>query len=198
MKVFIEDCKFLRHLDALTDLGILYKDRPMLNQQSKKDIYRISDGCFRFWYRFVMPNLNAIMSGLGSQVFNQIVEPALPEFMGQSFEQIFFDHFDRWNSGGELPDLVTDRGRWWGNNPVDRCEEEIDLLGTGTKITFFGEAKWRNEKTDLGVIQELERKSMLITAKSRYYILFSKSGFTEGAMKYSAARSDLKLVTFLE
>lgn len=170
----------------------------MLNQQSKKVIYRISDGCFRFWYRFVMPNLNAIMSGLGSQVFAQIVEPSLPEFMGQSFEQIFFDHFDRWNSGGELPDLVTDRGRWWGNNPVNRCEEEIDLLGTGTKVTFYGEAKWRNEKTDLGVIRDLERKSMLIPAKSRYYILFSKRGFTDGALQYSALRSDVKLVTFLE
>ncbi len=187
-----------RYLDALCDLGIISREKPMLNPQSRKTLYRISDGCFRFWYRFVMPNLNAIMSGLGSQVCRRLVLPAIPGFMGQGFELIFFDYFDRWNARGELPDLATDRGRWWGGNPDERREEEIDLLATGLQVTFFGEAKWRTEKVDADTIRDLERKSRLIEAKERTYILFSKTGFTRDAEQYAQGRKDIRLETFLE
>ncbi len=186
-----------RYLDALNDLGIVKKERPLQNKQSKKTRYSISDGCFRFWYRFVMPNLNAIMSGLGPQVYQKIISPGLSEFMGLGFEQIFFDYFDHWNASGLLPDLVTSRGRWWGSNPVERCEEEIDLLGIGTEMVFYGEAKWRREKIDLAVIKDLEQKSQLIPADKRFYLLLSKTGFSTGAIEYCQGRKDIRLWSFL-
>ena len=197
-KIHIQSGALSRYLEALCDLGITEKEQPMLSPGSKKVVYRIEDGCFRFWYRFVMPNTDAIVSGLGSQVYEQIVAPALSSFMGQGFERIFFDYFDRWNQNGELPGLVTARGRWWGNTAVDRREEEIDLLGVGTNFLVFGEAKWRNERTDMGVIQDLERKGQLFLAVSRHYILFSRSGFTEGAQRYASERDDIRLVVLLD
>lgn len=195
-KAHVQSGALNHYLDSLADLGIIIKEKPILAQQSKKTIYRISDGCFRFWYRFVMPNLNAINAGLGLQVHRKIIQPNLPEFMGQGFEQIFFDYFDRWNATAALPDLVTERGRWWGNNPQERREEEIDLVGIGIGTTCFCEVKWRNEKVDVGVIQGLEQKSQLIPAQQRFYIIFSKSGFTAGAMNYGMNRSDIRLYTF--
>lgn len=184
------------YLESLIDLGIISKEKPFQNEQSRKTIYRIADGCFRFWYRYVMPNINAIQAGLGRQVFDKIIQPDLPAFMGQGFEQIFFDAFDRLNATGELPDLFVRRGRWWGNNPYERREDEIDLVGLGTQMVCFGEAKWRHEKVDAAVLKHLEQKSQLIPAKQRFFICFSKSGFTEGAQDYVEGRTDFLLKSF--
>ncbi|HAL73824.1 MAG TPA: hypothetical protein DCM45_01875 [Clostridiales bacterium] len=186
------------YLDALADLGIIIKEKPIQNEQSRKTIYRIIDGCFRFWYRYVMPNLNAINAGLGSQVFERIVQPDLSSFMGQGFEQIFYDIFDWWNQSGQLPDLILKRGRWWGNNPNMRREDEIDLVGIGTKLTCFGEVKWRNEKTDTGVLEQLAEKSRLLHADQRLLIVFSRSGFTDGAIEFAKGRSDIMLKSFTD
>ena len=184
------------YLDSLIDLGIVLREQPMMNSQRRKTIYRIRDGLFRFWYRFVMPNQSAIMSGLGEQLFSKVIAPAIPEFMGQGFESIFYDFFDSWNRNGKLPDLVTERGRWWGNNSQERREEEIDLLGLGTRVTFFGEAKWNREKMDLAVLRALEQKSLLLPAKERCYILFAKAGYTSAVVKEANARDNMLLIPF--
>ncbi|NCC85795.1 MAG: ATP-binding protein [Clostridia bacterium] len=184
------------YLESLIDLGIVSKEKPFQNEQSRKTVYRISDGCFRFWYRYVMPNINAIQAGLGRQVYDKIVQPDLPAFMGQGFEQIFFDYFDRLNATGALPDLFIRRGRWWGNNPSERREEEIDLVASGTQMTCFGEAKWRQEKVDAAVLKLLEQRGDLIPARQRYFICLSKSGFTEGAREYVQGRADFLLSSF--
>ena len=73
-----------------------------------------------------------------------------------------------------------------------RQEEEIDLIAPGQNITFFGEAKWRNEPMKADVIQELERKSLLIPASKRYYLLLSKSGYAQSARQYADGRTDIQ------
>ncbi len=186
------------YLDSLIDLNIITKERPIQNEQSRKTIYRIQDGCFRFWYRYVMPNLNAINAGLGQQVYSKIVQPDLANFMGQGFEQIFFDAFDWWNQAGQLPDLFVKRGRWWGNNPVEKREEEIDLVATGTKMICCGEVKWHNEKTDVNIIRQLEKKSLLLKGNQYCYIVLSRSGFTEHAIRYAEKRTDIMLRSLVD
>lgn len=197
-KIHIQTSALNRYMDSLLELGIVKKEKPVGKAESRRTHYRIVDGCFRFWYRFVMPNQSAIMLGLSKSIYKKVISPHLSEYMGQGFEEIFMDYFDRWNKEESLPDLVTERGRWWGNNPKERREEEIDLLGKGTQVTFFGEAKWRNERIDLNVVKELEEKSQLIQAKERFYILFSKTGFTQGATNYSSGRKDILLITFID
>lgn len=195
-KIGMESPALNRYLSSLEELSILLRDKPIGEKQGRKTIYRIKDGSFRFWYRFVLPNLSAVMSGLGTQIFEKMVKPHLNTFMGQGFEDIFFDFFDDCQAKGSLPDLVGDRGRWWGNNPKLKQEEEIDLLAYGNEWTFFGEAKWRNKTLDMDVVKELERKSLLIRADKRFYLLFSKSGYTSGVKEYAAQRKNLHLILF--
>lgn len=185
-----------RYLNSLEELAILNREKPMGEQTSRKTIYRIVDGSFRFWYRFVQPNLSAVMSGLGEQVYERIVHPRLNDHMGQGFEQIFFDVFDQAQREGRLPDLAGSRGRWWGNNKALKQEEEIDLVAFGTHTTYFGEAKWRNQPMKAEVIVDLERKSLLIPAKQRHYLLLSKSGYTPGAREYARANQQVSLLPF--
>ncbi|STY98421.1 Archaea bacterial proteins of uncharacterised function [Mobiluncus holmesii] len=82
----------------------------------RQTIYRIQDGCFRFWYRFVQPNLSTIELGAGSAALEVNVVPELNSFMGLGFERIVADLFDRDNAAGKLPELYQNRARWWGND----------------------------------------------------------------------------------
>ena len=75
-------------------------------------------------------------------------------------------------------------GRWWGNDPIEKTQAEIDILGEQDKTTaLFGECKWTNERVDLGVLETLVHRSHLFQHSKVYCFLFSKSGFTKGCME---------------
>ena len=113
----MESAALNRYLSSLEELSIIKREKPLGGKQSRRTIYRIMDGSFRFWYRFVQPNLSAVASGLGEQVYERLVQPRLSDHMGQGFEHIFFDYFDRLQQREALPDLAGSRGRWWGQQP---------------------------------------------------------------------------------
>ena len=186
-----------RYLDHLMELCIISRETPMGNS-ARKTLYRITDGSFRFWYRYVFPNMSAIEMGAGRRLYRSYIEKDLPNFMGEGFEKIFLDHFDRMNCRGELPVLVTQRSRWWGNNALEKREEEIDLIGRGGELLIFAEVKWNRRRMDQTVIMDLIKKSLLIKGEEKYYVLFSKNGFTKKAVDYARNKKHILLLTFLD
>lgn len=190
------------YLDSLIDLGIVEKQTPW-NQRMKpggrQTIYRIQDGCFRFWYRFVQPNLSNIELGAGSVALETNVVPELNSFMGLGFERIVTDLFDRDNVAGRLPELYQNRARWWGTDPKTRQAEEIDLVAGGAKTTMFIEAKWNNHPAGLEVLKTLENRSRLVKHHGTpRYAIYSKSGFTPELTHHAQNRPDVGLHSFLE
>lgn len=185
------------YLDSLIELGIIMKEKPIGEDTSRKTIYRIKNGAFRFWYRYVFPNMSAIEIGLGDRLYREQVKEDLSNFMGEEFEEIFLDHFDLLNKQGDLPALITSRGRWWGNNSKLKREEEIDLIGYGKDLAVFCEVKWTNKKVDIDVLESLMEKSMLFSSIEKHYILFSKSGFTKRIMEKTKDNEGIQLVSFL-
>ena len=100
------------------------------------------------------------------------------------------------NAKGELPILYTSIGRWWGTNAVTHGQEEIDLIANDGKDYLFGECKWRNEKLDISVLKDLKAKADVFSMnrKNSYYVLFSKSGFTEAVLNEARADDSILLV----
>ena len=91
----------------------------------------------------------------------------------------------------------TSLGRWWGNDPIEKAQTEIDILGEQDKMTaLFGECKWTNEKVDLGVLETLLRRSHLFQYSRVHYFLFSKSGFTKGCMERAGELGNVALVSY--
>lgn len=183
-------------LSALMELGIIRREIPATEKISRKSIYVINDMMYRFWFSFVWENQTNINRGIGDIVYKKFVKENLNEYMGHVFEEICLQYLYTEKGLTLLPFLPNTMGRWWGTNAKERREEEIDILGVGGDNLLFCECKWTNKLVDIDVFNFLIEKSRLLNAKNKYYIFFSKSGFTKKVSQIAKDREDVCLVTF--
>lgn len=199
-KIGEDSAKCLKYIRTLCELGILYRETPFGEKESgRKTIYGISDFMFRFWYRYVFTNRTLIETGARKAVWSRKIQPDYYNYMGLAFEKICMDYLCTQNAKGELPILFTAIGRWWGTNPVTRNQVEIDLIANDGRDYLIGECKWRNEKLDLAVLQDLKAKADVFSRNRErtWFVFFSKSGFTE-AVIHEAGNNDHILLVGLE
>ena len=186
------------YIKNLINLGIVQKETPYGEKASRKSVYSIEDNMFRFWHRFVLENNSVIARGATDLVYKRI-EPQLSDYMGKVFEDICKQYLWKRLLAGECPVEFTSLGRWWGNDPIEKSQAEIDIIGEQDKATaLFGECKWTNEKVDLGVLETLVKHSRLFSYKKIYYYLFSKSGFTKGCIDEAKKMGNVTLVSYAE
>ena len=186
------------YLKNLVTLGIVQKETPYGEKASKRSIYSIDDNMFRFWYRFVPENASMIARGAADLVYKRI-EPHLSTYMGKVFEEICKQHLWRLLLSGQSPIEFTSLGRWWGNDPVHKCQAEIDIMGEQDKSTaLFAECKWTSEKVDISVLRTLIERSELFSYENKHFFLFSKSGFTNGCVEKAKEMKTVSLVTYGE
>ena len=184
------------YIKNLISLGIVQKETPYGEKASRRSLYSIEDNMFRFWYRFVLENNSLIARGAADLVYQRIA-PQLSDYMGKVFEEICKQYLWKLLLDGKSPVEFTSLGRWWGNDPIEKAQTEIDILGEQDKMTaLFGECKWTNEKVDLGVLETLLRRSHLFQYSRVHYFLFSKSGFTKGCMERAGELGNVALVSY--
>lgn len=194
-KIDEEPAKCLKYINTLCELGILYKETPFGEKQSsRKTIYGISDFMFRFWYRYVFTNRTLIETGAQDAIWKKRIETTYSDYMGIVFEKICNDYLMIQNIRGNLPILFTKIGRWWGSHSTTHSQIEIDIVANEGKDYLLCECKWRNEKLDLSVLKELKEKADEFTKNrnNTWYILFSKSGFTEAVLE--EAKNDESII----
>lgn len=186
------------YLKSLINLGIVKKETPYGEKTSRKSIYSIEDNMFRFWYRFVPNNNSVIMRGAADIVYRRI-EPQLSEYMGAVFEEICKQYLWELLLDGNSPIEFSELGRWWGNDPIEKKQTEIDIMGEQDKKTaLFGECKWTNEKVGLGVLETFIKRSNLFSYINVHLFLFSKSGFTKGCIDKANELGNVSLVTYAD
>ena len=194
-KVGLESSALANYMDKLIELGIIAKEKPIGNQSARKAIYKVKDGMFRFWYKFIPDNNMLIQRNRSEAAWNNI-EKLIPNYMGSVFEDICMDYL--WEVYDTLPVFYNEIVRWWGANPKLKREEEIDIVAANDEEAIVCECKWRNELTDVDIIHTLLERAKLLHYKRCYYYVFSKVGFTEGAKAFAAERQDIKLIEFAE
>jgi len=118
--------------------------------------------------------------------------------MGPVFEECSAQFL--WREMGRGKYNFKTLGRWWGSNPKEKQEEEIDLLAIDEKgKAIFGECKWRRTRTGNDSLVDLIRKSELFPDyPQRQYIMLSKSGYTPQVIKTAAQRNDTALISLAE
>lgn len=183
-------------LKKLLALGIVRKETPFGEKASKKTIYNIDDNLFRFWYRFVPENLSLLQNDMIEVAYHS-VSAGMNTYMGAVFEEICKQYLWELNRKGLSAIPFTSLGRWWGNDPKQKAQTEIDIMGEADKNSaLFGECKWTNERVDVGVLDLLVERSKLFHYKNKHYYLFSKSGFTKGCVEKADEIGNVTLVEY--
>ena len=175
-------------ISKLIELDIIYKDVPITEinpNKSKKGLYFIKDNFFRFWFAYILPYKSQLEIGNTSYAMKKIQENFIG-FVAKVYEELSI-HYTLQN----YPLLKA--GRWWNKNT------EIDVVGVSEDFLLVGECKYSNKKVGIDILQELEIKSQKIELKLpiKYYLLFSKSGFTKELIDISNQREDLILIKHL-
>lgn len=191
----LESNKCAKYLAALIALAIVKKEKPLTEDDGKKSIYLLEDQMFCFWYRFVPANMSGIASGMAETVYDKFVAPYISDYMGLIFEQICMQYLIGENVKTALPFVFSKIGRWWGNNPMKKRQEEIDIIAMDDGNGIFGECKWRNELIGSNVLKELmDKGEILRKVANKYFILFSKSGYTKELEETVSAMDNVMLL----
>ena len=197
-KTQIDRAKISVYLKNLIDLGIIEREFSALagtteKSTSSRGLYRITDSFFRFWFRFVAPNISELEDGDAEGVFEHMVLPHLSDFAASAFEAVCHEFIRKKNRAGELPFRVAKQGRWWGkvNKPIlgedgkqrlTAMDAEVDILAVDEKMKCYilGECKFRKAKTDVADFENLREKSAFVKKGEKiYFAMFSKSGFAK-------------------
>lgn len=185
-------------LKSLISIGIVEKCAAITEEDNKKKTsYVICDNMFRFWYRFVPNGIDLILMQYGKNYFEESVLPKLPDYMGNTFEEMCRNYLQQISVQGKLDFTITKIGRWWGTNPKLRQEEEIDIVGVNplTKCVLLGECKYQNQGIHLETAQKLMERGLLITQyPNKSYVLCSKTHFTDEVKRF-AKENKIMLVT---
>jgi AAA+ ATPase superfamily predicted ATPase len=194
-KVKEPDSKVSKYIKGLIELDIIEKEISMFAQNERNGIYRIKDGMYRFWYRFV-PDVVMLIENRRDRIYEREVSQFVSEFMGHAFEDICKQYLIRLNVGDKLPFLFKEIGRWWGGNPITKKETEIDIIASSSngKKVIIGECKWQNTLADVSIYANMKERAAMFADKEIYFFIFSKTGFTEGLMKEAERNDRLTLV----
>jgi len=175
-------------ISKLIELEIIYKDVPItekLPNKSKKGLYFIKDNFFRFWFSYVLPYKSQLEIGNIAYVL-EVIKKDFSSFVSKVYEDLSIEFV--------LKNYhIQKAGRWWSK------DEEIDIVGVAKDYLIVGECKYSNKKVGIDILESLERKSQKIELKLpiKYYILFSKSGFTNKLIEVKNSRDDVILVDSL-
>ncbi|MGL4484888.1 MAG: ATP-binding protein [Anaerovoracaceae bacterium] len=185
-------------LKNLVTLGLVNKTMPISETSKKKTIYSIADNLFRFWYRFVSTNEFLVQNQMIDEAY-ELVNDEYSSYMGLIFEDICKQYLWEKNREKELPFIVKELGRWWGNNPNTKSQDDVDIMGiAGNDSAILAECKWTNDKIDISTIKKLMEKKRIFDYRNVYFYFFSKSGFTEGSIELAKQNERIFLISFCE
>lgn len=188
----VSTTKLSAYMSKLIDLGIIKREVPVTIKKEKTvrtGNYWIEDNFFRFWFKYIYPNMSLIEIGrpsiaselimqdidnYTSRVFENIVAGAL---MGMSFDKKI-EFFNKW-------------GKWWHE------DKEIDVvaLNEQEKKILFCECKWQDNMDAKRLLAELREKAKYVEWNSEkrkeQYTIFAKS-FKEKFKEPNVLLFDLK------
>ncbi|MHB1377341.1 MAG: ATP-binding protein [Candidatus Humimicrobiaceae bacterium] len=186
-----------KYLYVLEELQLTKKEVPITEdrpEKSRKGLYIIIDPFLNFWFKYIFPFKSEIEFGNLDEVFRfvdkqfDLTTSSIYQDLCQDILKIKLKSTFKFNR----------IGRWWDN--IDKKSVEIDLVAIDdeNKNILFGEAKWSNKKVGTNILKDLKDKSSFVKweeeKRKEYYILFSRSGFTEDLLRLAQTEKNILLV----
>jgi AAA+ ATPase superfamily predicted ATPase len=198
------------YLRTLQEMRIIDRQLPITSHKDSTGYrYRLTDGFFRFWFRFVRPYASELESGLKpADLWRAEIEPVFPDHIAPAFETLC----RRWVRT-HLGSTASRVGSWWGaalhelRAKHERQNEEIDVVGLHqNRVSVVGECKWTNKPISVSLLAEIEKHKLPALRQSGarmmkagpLIVLFSRSGFSDGLKAVAQERESLRLVEIEE
>ncbi|MFT4186856.1 MAG: ATP-binding protein [Micrococcaceae bacterium] len=199
-KTQIPSSTITSYLRELIALGIVEKIVPITEidkPKTKRTLYRIADGMFRFWHTFIPKNIDFIEQEIDIWL---AIEKEIPHFLAANFEELSRDYlWKHYDDTSIVPTPFQRIGLWWGTDDKTRKEVEIDIVGHDFDglVGYFGECKWSKNLVGVSTLEKLIKNSELFYYPTKHLYLFAKTGFTKECREL-AEKVGCRLVTFAE
>ena len=197
-KVGEEAAKIAKYLNVLCNLGFIKKEVPCGEKQnSRNTLYTICDNYFSFYFMFIFKKQNMLNGLISPQLYyeRELTKERLNTFIGHRFEGICETYLKEQFYNGKMPFFAENLGRWWGNNPVLKRQEEIDLLAIDDENALFCECKFTEQKFDEKQLQDLEDSALCINRTNKFFMIFSKNGISTGVEDKIRGKENYFVVT---
>lgn len=181
------------YLQKLVELRLIRVVRSLDAGERERDRrYYLDDPFLSFWYRFYLPNLSPLAAGHAHEVWRHTIEPRLDQYMGGLFEWICRD-YARLYLAEVLPAPAQEVGQIWAG------DFDIDVAGRLlTGAAFTGECKWWSGPMGTNILEHLRDTSARTPyergAGERFYLLFSRSGFTPELKRQARKDPSVRLI----
>lgn len=181
-RIHEDKSKCSKYMLTLQTLRLIEKHVPCTEPATgKKGVYEITDNYYKFWYRYLFTNRN-YYEMLGTELASAEIMESINDYMGSIFEDMCQQYLIRAAKQRKLPFVPYQIGKWWGNNPILKAQDDIDILAvdrSGEK-GLFCECKFRNKPMPMEEYDDLVCASEIFkNIKEKQLVFFSKSGFTE-------------------
>lgn len=177
--------KVSKYLQTLLTLRLIEKRVPCGESlNSKKSIYVIKDNFFKFWFRYEFTN-NAYYAMLGKEQATIEIMQDLSNFMGDIFEDICKEYIIRLAKERKLSFVPYQLGKWWGNNPEIKAQDDVDLLAIDRngKEAIFIECKFTSQPMPYNEYEDLVIATKAFpNIKTKHLYFISKSGYSNSVI----------------
>lgn len=144
-------------------------------RKSRNSVYLIKSPLFKFWFKFVYPNLRYIESSKFDMVLDNL-NREINSYIGLGFEEVCKQATAKIKKSS----LV---GKWWGykreNGERKSIEIDIAALNERKKEVLFGECKWQERVNAETIVKELSEKAKFVKwnneDRKESFAVFAKS-----------------------
>lgn len=185
--------KINKYIQALTDAEMVTKKT--VYNSTRQTYYCISDPVLRFYYQFLMRNIEKIEAGYGDLVYERLKEK-INLFISTSFEDVSISYMEYLGRKGQLhgiyypiQNLVIDKSELGRSIEIDGIARDGDSL-------LVIECKFTKEKRSIRDFERMKENTsikMFSAIKHFEYYIISKNGFDDSLLK--AKQNNLHLIT---
>ena len=144
-------------------------------RKSRNSIYLIKSPLFRFWFKFIYPNLRYIESSKFDLILDNL-NKEINAYIGLEFEEVCKQIVNKIRKSS----LV---GKWWGYKREGKKRKSIEIdivaLNKEKKEILFSECKWKNKVNAEATFKELIEKSKYVKWNNKErvesFVVFAKS-----------------------
>ena len=200
-KVGEDAAKIAKYINVLINLGFIKKEVPCgEKEKSRNTLYSICDNYFSFYFAFIFKHQNMLNGLISPEAYygRELTKEKLNTFIGHRFEGICETYLKEQFYNGKIPFYAENLGRWWGNNPVLKKQEEIDLLAFDDENALICECKYTEEPFDEKQLKDLQDSALCVKQSNKSFMIFSKNGVTSGVKKIIGNSDDYSVVTLDE